>query len=159
MARSPDTIAALATPAGASALAVIRVTGNEAEKLAELLGGEAPLPRRAHRADYRDRAGILVDDVLLTFFPEPHSATGGHVLEISSHGNPFIAQRILEDLFARGCRPAQPGEFTRRAFLNGRLDLSQAEAVMDVISARSERALRRGPPAVAGAPWAAACRN
>jgi tRNA modification GTPase len=82
-----------------------------------------------------------VDDVLFTFFPEPRSATGEHVLEISCHGNPFIAQRLLEDLFARGCRPAGPGEFTRRAFLNGKIDLSQAEAVMDLISARSERAL------------------
>src|SRR5580658_1838207 len=151
MARSPDTIAALATPAGASALAVIRVTGNEAEKLARVLGGDAPLPRRARRSDYRDLAGVLVDDVLLTFFPEPNSATGEHVLEVSCHGNPFIAQRILEDLFARGCRPAEPGEFTRRAFLNGRMDLSQAEAVMDLISARSERALASARQVLRGA--------
>ena len=79
--------------------------------------------------------------MLLTFFEGPRSYTGEDALEISCHGNPFIAQKILEDLFARGCRPAEPGEFTQRAFLNGRMDLSQAEAVMDLIHARSERAL------------------
>ena len=136
-----DTIAALATPVGTSALAVIRVSGPEVERLASALAGSPPSPRAARRRDYRTRSGELLDDVLLTFFPEPGSYTGEHVLEVSCHGNPFIAQRILEDLFARGCRPAQPGEFTRRAFLNGRLDLSQAEAVMDVIAARGERAL------------------
>jgi tRNA modification GTPase len=141
MARSPDTIAALATPAGTAALAIIRITGPDTARLAGELAGSPPRARTARHADYRDRAGALVDDVLFTFFPEPRSATGEHVLEISCHGNPFIAQRILEDLLARGCRPAEPGEFTRRAFLNGRMDLSQAEAVMDVISARSERAL------------------
>ena len=141
MGRSPDTIAALATPAGASALAVIRITGPDTERLARGLFGSPPPPRAARRGRYADRDGVPVDEVVFTFFPEPRSATGEHVLEISCHGNPFIAQRILEDLFARGCRPAEPGEFTRRAFLNGKMDLSQAEAVMDLISARSERAL------------------
>jgi len=141
MARPHDTIAALATPPGVSALAVIRISGSDAGILAGELAGAPPPPRIASRADYVDRGGVLVDDVLLTFFPEPRSYTGEPVLEVSCHGSPFIAQRILEDLFARGCRAAEPGEFTRRAFLNGRLDLSQAEAVMDVIAARSERAL------------------
>jgi tRNA modification GTPase len=141
MAHSSDTIAALATPAGTAALAVIRITGSDAGRLAAELAGSPPPPRRARRGEYRDRSGATVDEVLFTFFPEPRSATGENVLEISCHGNPFIAQRVLEDLFARGCRPAEPGEFTRRAFLNGKMDLSQAEAVMDLISARSERAL------------------
>jgi tRNA modification GTPase len=92
-------------------------------------------------ADYRSAAGLLVDDVLFTFFRGPHSYTGEDSLEVSCHGNPFIAQKILEDLLKRGCRLAGPGEFTQRAFLNGRMDLSQAEAVMDLIHARSERAL------------------
>ena len=100
-----------------------------------------PPPRTAHHGDYRDRDGKIVDDVLTTFFTAPHSYTGEDVLEISSHGNPFIAQKILEDLLSRGCRSAEAGEFTKRAFLNGRIDLSQAEAVMDLIHARSERAL------------------
>lgn len=141
MAPPHDLIAAPATPAGTSALAVIRISGNNTEGLARDLLGSPPLPRTVRRGDYRDRSGALLDDVLFTFFPEPKSYTGESSLEISCHGNPFIVQRILEDLFARGCRPAEPGEFTRRAFLNGRLDLSQAEAVMDLIQARSDRAL------------------
>ncbi len=141
MGQFSDTIAALATPTGTSALAVLRISGSDTERLATALVGTPPPPRQATRADYRDQSGRLVDDVLVTYFRAPASYTGEDVLEISCHGNPFIAQRILEDLLARGCRAAQPGEFTQRAFLNGRLDLSQAEAVMDLIHARSERAL------------------
>lgn len=141
MPRSIDTIAALATPAGTSALAIVRVSGLDTGRLAREIFGETPPPRIARRGDYRAQGGALVDDVLATFFPEAGSYTGEDALEISCHGNPFIAQTILEDLFARGCRPAGPGEFTQRAFLNGRMDLSQAEAVMDLISAHSERAL------------------
>jgi tRNA modification GTPase len=141
MARPTDTIAALATPAGRSALAVIRISGSDTERLAREIFGEVPPPRTARRGDYRDRAGVLLDDVVFTVFREPNSYSGEDALEISCHGSPLIAQKALEDLFARGCRPAEPGEFTRRAFLNGRIDLSQAEAVMDLIHARSERAL------------------
>lgn len=142
MSRHADTIAALATPVGTAALAVVRISGPDTIKLAgELAGGSPPPPRAATHVDYRDRTGGVVDDVLLTFFAGPRSYTGEDALEISCHGNPFIAQKILEDLFARGCRPAEAGEFTQRAFLNGRMDLSQAEAVMDLIHARSERAL------------------
>jgi len=141
MGQFSDTIAALATPTGTSALAVLRISGSDTGRLAAALVGAPPPPRQATRTDYRDRSGQLVDDVLVTVFRAPASYTGEDVLEISCHGNPFIAQRILEDLLARGCRAAQPGEFTQRAFLNGRLDLSQAEAVMDLIHARSERAL------------------
>jgi tRNA modification GTPase len=136
-----DTIAALATPVGTSAIAVLRVSGPDTKGIAAAILGKSPLPRSVRRADYRDAAGVLIDDVLLTFFSAPRSYTGEDSLEISSHGSPYVAQRILEDLFARGCRPAEPGEFTLRAFLNGRMDLSQAEAVMDLIHARSERAL------------------
>jgi tRNA modification GTPase len=103
------------------------------------------------RGDYRDRAGDLVDDVVFTFFRAPNSYTGDDLLEISCHGNPLIVQKILEDLFARGCRPAEPGEFTRRAFLNGRMDLGQAEAVVDLIHARSERALAAANQQLRGA--------
>jgi len=151
MARPSDTIAALATPAGTSALAILRVSGPDTARLArEILGSPPPL-RSAHHAHYRDRAGTAVDEALFTFFAGPHSYTGEDALEISCHGNPFIAQKILEDLFARGCRPALPGEYTQRAFLNGRLDLSQAEAVMDVIQARGERALAAAQRLLSGA--------
>ncbi len=138
---SLDTIAALATPVGTSAIAVVRASGPDCAGLARAIFGDTPPPRVAHHADYRDRSGAVVDDVLVTFFAGPKSYTGEDTLEISSHGNPFIAQRILEDLLARGCRAAEAGEFTKRAFLSGRMDLSQAEAVMDLIHARSERAL------------------
>lgn len=141
MPRPHDTIAALATPVGTSAIAVIRASGPDTADLTRSIFGTTPPPRLVTRADYRDSAGILVDDVLVTFFQGPRSYTGDDSLEVSCHGNPFIAQRILEDLFARGCRPAQPGEFTQRAFLNGQMDLTQAEAVMDMIHARGERAL------------------
>lgn len=136
-----DTIAALATPAGTSAIAVVRASGPQVAGLVSGIFQETPLPRTARHADYRDARGQLVDDVLFTFFAAPNSFTGEDTLEISCHGNPFIAQKILEDLLARGCRAAEAGEFSKRAFLNGRMDLSQAEAVMDLIHARSERAL------------------
>jgi tRNA modification GTPase len=141
-----DTIAALATPAGTSALALIRVTGPECRALAAAIFGRpaAELPeRRAAYGVYRAAGpeARVLDDLVWVFCAGPRSATGEDTLELSCHGNPLIAQLILDDLFRRGCRAAEPGEFTRRAFLNGRLELSQAEAVMDLIHARSERAL------------------
>ena len=151
MPRLHDTIAALATPAGTAAIAVVRASGPEAKRLVREIFGDSPLPRSAFHADYRNHAGALVDDVLFTFFKGPHSYTGEDALEVSCHGNPFIAQKILEDFFVRGCRPAEPGEFTQRAFLNGRMDLSQAEAVMDLIHARSERALAAANQQLRGA--------
>lgn len=138
---SHDTIVALATPVGTSAIAVVRASGPQCAELARAILGKTPRARFALHGDYRDRHGVVIDDVVATFFAGPKSYTGEDVLEISSHGNPFIAQKILEDLLARGCRAAEAGEFSRRAFLNGRIDLSQAEAVMDLIHARSERAL------------------
>lgn len=141
MSPSTDCIAALATPVGVSAIAVVRASGPQVPELVRVIFGLTPPPRSAQHADYRDLRGALVDDVLFTWFASPNSYTGQDTLEISSHGNPYIAQKILEDLLARGCRCAEPGEFTQRAFLNGRMDLSQAEAVMDLIHARSERAL------------------
>ncbi len=136
-----DTIAALATPVGTSAIAVVRASGPQASALTRAIFRETPPPRTARHADYRDTHGQLIDDVLFTYFAGPGSFTGEDSLEISCHGNPFIAQKILEDLLGRGCRPAEGGEFSKRAFLNGRMDLSQAEAIMDLIHARSERAL------------------
>ncbi len=141
MSRYLDTIAALATPVGTSAIALVRVSGPASARLVTDIFGEAPAPRLARHADYRDRHGLVLDDVLFTFFAGPASYTGEDSLEISCHGNPYIAQRLVEDLLSRGCRSAEPGEFTQRAFLQGQIDLAQAEAVMDLIHARSERAL------------------
>ncbi len=136
-----DNIAALATPVGTAAIALLRASGAKVRELLTKIFGAVPTARMAMHADYRDSDGILLDDVVYTYFAGPNSYTGEDSMEISCHGNPYIAQRILEDLFRRGCRGAEAGEFTKRAFLNGRLDLSQAEAVMDLIHARSERAL------------------
>jgi tRNA modification GTPase len=141
MSRYLDTIAALATPVGTSAIALVRVSGPDSARLVTDIFGETPAPRLARHADYRDRQGLVLDDVLFTFFAGPASYTGEDSLEISCHGNPYIAQRLVEDLLSRGCRSAEPGEFTQRAFLQGQIDLAQAEAVMDLIHARSERAL------------------
>jgi tRNA modification GTPase len=151
MARHTDTIAALATPAGTAALAVIRISGPDTKRLAGEVLGSAPSPRVATHGDYADRSGSVVDDVVAMLFAGPNSYTGEDALEISCHGSPFIARKILADLLARGCRPAGPGEFTQRAFLNGRMDLSQAEAVMDLINARSERALAAARRVLRGA--------
>ncbi len=140
-ANTNDTIAAPATPKGTSAIAVVRVSGPDCGTLAEAIFGTTLSPRAATHLPYRDAANQVVDDVLVTAFKGPASYTGEDVLEISTHGNPLISQLVLDDLFKRGCRPAEAGEFTRRAFLNGRLDLSQAEAVMDLIHARSARAV------------------
>lgn len=148
---STDTIAALATPVGTSAIAVVRASGPQVAGLVQAIFGAAAPPRVAQHADYRDLRGALVDDVVFTVFAAPNSFTGEDTVEISCHGNPFIAQKILEDFLARGCRPAEAGEFSKRAFLNGRMDLSQAEAIMDLIHARSERALTAANQQLRGA--------
>ena len=137
-----DTIAAPATPTGTSALAVVRASGPLVARLVHDIFGEAPLPRQSVRADYREQqTDVVIDEVVFTYFKEPNSYTGEDLLEISCHGNPFIVSKIVSDLAQRGCRLAEPGEFTKRAFLNGKMDLSQAEAVADLIHARSEQAL------------------
>lgn len=139
-----DTIAALATPAGAAALALIRISGPGCRDVAAA-AFERPvesLPeRRPVYARYRAHDGAVLDDLVWTFLPGPRTATGEDCLELSCHGNPLIVRLILADLLVRGCRAAEPGEFTKRAFLSGRLELTQAEAVMDLIHAGSERAL------------------
>ncbi|MFM9032093.1 MAG: tRNA uridine-5-carboxymethylaminomethyl(34) synthesis GTPase MnmE [Opitutaceae bacterium] len=135
------TICAAATPAGESALAVVRISGSDTKRIATERAGSPPPPRRAVRRAYRTADSAELDDVVLTFFTGPRSYTGEDTQEISCHGNPFIVRRILEDLRRRGCRLAEPGEFTQRAFLCGRMGLTQAVAVMDVSRARGDRAL------------------
>lgn len=138
-----DTIAALSTPVGESAIAVIRLSGPACAEIGQQALGrsQALKPRFAHFGHYRDLRGQVIDDCVVTLFEQGKSFTGEAMLEIAPHGNPLIVQKIMEDLFARGCRPAEPGEFTRTAFLNGKMDLSQAEAVSDLIRARSDRSI------------------
>ncbi len=139
-----DTIAALATPPGVGALAIIRMSGPQAaDILRACTGRKKPLePRRATLVRLRSEAGHVLDEAVATHFVAPASFTGEDVVELCCHGGLLVVRRVLERLLACGARPAEPGEFSRRAFENGRLDLTQAEAVMDVISAGSDLALR-----------------
>lgn len=140
---SIDTIVALSTPVGESAIALIRLSGPDCAILGQTLLQRAnPLKARyAYFGQLVSQEGQLLDDALVTFFEEGKSFTGQAMLEISAHGNPLIVQKIIEDLLIRGCRLAEPGEFSRTAFLNGKIDLSQAEAISDLIRARSDRSL------------------
>ena len=133
-----DTIAALATAPGAGAVAVVRLSGPEAWRVAAsfLDRAAAPEPRRQTLAWALD-GGAPLDRVLVTAFPAGASYTGEELVELSCHGSPFVVERLLALCRAAGARPARPGEFTQRAYLNGKLDLAQAEAVCDLIAARS----------------------
>lgn len=147
-----STITAFATPLSESAIAVIRVSGPDSGKIArEAFGSkDIPKPRYSKYGVYRSASGEVIDECLYVFFNNKASYTGEDSLEIYCHGNPFIAKKIVSDLIDRGCRQALPGEFTRRAFLNGKMDLTQAEAVADVISARSESALNAAQKLLGG---------
>src|SRR6266545_3678041 len=133
-----DTIVAIATPPGRGALGVVRLSGPRALSLAgEFLDrGDSLQPRHATfaRVQRIDSASAL-DEVVATFFPAPHSYTGEHVVEITGHGSPVLMQAVLRRAIAAGARLAEPGEFTLRAFLNGKRDLIQSEAVADLIDA------------------------
>lgn len=144
--READTIAALATPVGAGAIAVIRISGPQAIACADkVFRGNAKLrdavPGRVLRGAIVDR-DAAVDEVLVTVFRAPRSYTGEDVVEISGHGGAAVARSVLRAVLEAGAQPAPPGEFTRRAFLNGKMDLTQAEAVMDLINARGEAAAK-----------------
>ena len=150
-----DTIAAIATPRGTGGIAVVRVSGQLAIASANsIFAGSVPLMEaESHRAYYGkviERHSVegaachqvFVDEAVVTVFRAPRSYTREDVVEVSCHGSPLLSQRILELLLGRGCRLAEPGEFTQRAFLNGRFDLSQAEAVADIIRAKTDLSLR-----------------
>ena len=145
-----DTITAIATPTGEGGISVIRISGGRSLDFAANLFRSSSgthlkefLPQRVYFGEIRDpKSQTTVDEVLLTFFKGPKSFTAEDVIEISGHGGLFVTTKILALLLDQGARLAEPGEFTRRAFLNGRIDLSQAEAVTDVIHAASDRALR-----------------
>ena len=144
-----DTIAAIATGAGVSAIGVLRVSGPAAIAAAEAVfrpRDGRPLSAHAPRALVRGNLlgpdGETVDDCLAVFFPAPHSYTGERCVEFHCHGSPIVLRLGLQALFAQGARQAGPGEFTRQAFLNGKLDLTEAEAVMDLIDAESAAAAK-----------------
>ena len=132
-----DTIVAIATPRGRGGIGVVRVSGSDVLRVAAALLPASPAlsPRHATLAHAVDERSAAIDTVVATSFPAPHSYTGEDVVEISGHGNPVLLDRIVGAAVAAGARLAQPGEFTLRAFLNGRIDLAQAEAVADLVDA------------------------
>ena len=138
----PDTIAAIATAPGRGGIGVVRVSGRELLPLAERLTGKTPAPRTATLAGFRAENGETIDTGLLLYFPAPHSFTGDDVLELHGHGGTVVLNLLLARCLDLGARLAEPGEFTRRAFLNGKLDLAQAEAVIDLIDASTTAAAR-----------------
>src|SRR6185503_8177589 len=132
-----DTIVAIATAPGRAGLGVVRISGPDAHTIAgRLLDCERLEPRRATFTKVRTapEAARSLDEVVATWFPEPRSYTGEHVVELSAHGSPDILESIVRAVIDAGARLARPGEFTFRAFLNGRIDLVQAEAVADLIA-------------------------
>lgn len=147
---SADTIAAIATAPGRGGIGVVRVSGAGLLEFAEVLTGKSPAPRRATMADFRAADGEAIDQGILLYFPAPHSFTGEDVLELQGHGGPVVMQALLARCRELGARLAEPGEFTRRAFLNDKLDLAQAEAVADLIEASTAQAARSALRSLSG---------
>lgn len=138
-----DTIAAIATAPGPAGVSIVRISGADAHAIGTKLSRALPSEERltAHYARFRHpKTDAVIDDGIILFFRAPHSYTGEDVVELQGHGGRLPSSRLLEIALAAGARPAEPGEFTRRAFLNGRIDLARAEAVMDFIGASSDRA-------------------
>ena len=137
-----DTIAAIASAPGAAGVGIVRVSGPHVPRIAQALLGRTPTSRHAHFAAFRGADAALIDRGLLLYFPAPASYTGEHVLELQGHGSSVLLDALLRRVCELGARLARPGEFTERAFLNGKLDLAQAEAVADLIAARSQAGAR-----------------
>ena len=153
--RLDDTIVAIATPAGEGALAIVRLSGKQALEIADrLFAGRVSLSTvpgfTIHHGQARFPGGDEIDEVLASVFRAPRSFTGEDSVEFSCHGGMLVTHLILDGALAAGARQAEPGEFTRRAFLNGRMDLSQAEAVADLIAARTDKAVRASLDQLAG---------
>ncbi len=142
MTPKPDAIAAIATAPGRGGIGVVRISGSGLLPLAAALSGKTPKARYATLADFKAADGSVIDSGLLLYFPAPHSFTGEDVLELQGHGGPVVMQMLLARCLDLGARLAEPGEFSRRAFLNGKLDLAQAEAVADLIDAATASAAR-----------------
>ncbi|MGQ0544657.1 MAG: tRNA uridine-5-carboxymethylaminomethyl(34) synthesis GTPase MnmE [Betaproteobacteria bacterium] len=137
-----DTIAAVATAPGKGGIGVVRISGAEVPRIAQAVLGRLPAPRHASLAAFRDARGERIDHGIAVYYPAPGSYTGEPVLELQGHGGPVVMQELLRACLDAGARLAEPGEFTRRAFLEGKLDLAQAEAVADLIDAASREAAR-----------------
>ncbi len=139
---SGDTIVAIATPPGRGGIGIVRVSGPEVASIAHSLLGGLPKPRQATLRAFRDARGQAFDEGLALYFPGPNSFTGEDVLEVHGHGGPVVLDMMVARVLELGARPARPGEFSERAFLNGKIDLAQAEAVADLIASGSVSAAR-----------------
>ncbi len=145
-----ETIAAIATAPGSGGIGIVRVSGPACRHIAEGVLGHCPAPRYAAYLDFRDADSSLIDRGIAIYYVAPHSYTGEEVLELQAHGGPALMQLLLKRCLALGARQALPGEFTKRAYLNDKLDLAQAEAVIDVINASTEAAARSAVRSLSG---------
>lgn len=146
-----DTIAAIATATGRGGVGIVRVSGPKAKQVAEQLLSISLQPRHAHYCDFTSHKGEVLDQGIALFFPGPNSFTGEDVLELQGHGGPVILDLLLREITQLGIRLARPGEFSERAFLNDKLDLTQAEAIADLIDATNEQAARNALHSMQGA--------
>lgn len=152
-----DTICAISTPLGEGGIGIVRVSGPDAYAIAGNIfecskssSPEYPVPRRLYHGYIKDKSGTILDEVLVSFMPAPYTYTRENIVEINCHSGIFALRAILKRVMDSGVRLAEPGEFTKRAFLHGRIDLSQAEAVMNIIRARSEEAVKVAARALQG---------
>jgi len=145
-----DTIAAIATASGSGGIGVVRVSGPASQAIARGILGSCPAPRHAAYLPFQEADGIVIDRGIAIYYTNPHSYTGEDVLELQAHGGPALMQLLLARCLALGARQAEPGEFTRRAYLNDKLDLAQAEAVADVINASTAEAARSAMRSLSG---------
>ncbi|NEX18776.1 tRNA uridine-5-carboxymethylaminomethyl(34) synthesis GTPase MnmE [Thiorhodococcus mannitoliphagus] len=146
-----DTIAAVATPPGIGGVGILRVSGPCVLRIAEEILGRTPEPRHATFAVFREADGDFIDEGIALYFPAPKSFTGEHVLELQGHGGPVVMDLLLRRCLQLGARLARPGEFSERAFLNGKLDLAQAEAIADLIEGSTALAVRLAGRSLQGA--------
>ncbi|OYZ08029.1 MAG: tRNA uridine-5-carboxymethylaminomethyl(34) synthesis GTPase MnmE [Methylophilales bacterium 16-45-7] len=145
-----DTIAAIATASGAGGIGIVRVSGALSQSIAKAVLGHCPPPRHAAYLAFQDAEGQLIDRGIAIYYPNPHSYTGEDVLELQAHGGTALMQILLARCIVLGARQAMPGEFTRRAYLNDKLDLAQAEAVADLINAATEQAAKSAMRSLSG---------
>ena len=142
MTENNDTIAAIATPPGRGGIGVIRVSGNRCKAIYQSLTGESPAPRQVRYVSFKSSSQQIIDRGLALYFEKPASYTGEDVMECQAHGSRVLLGMLLDEIILLGARAARPGEFTERAFLNGKMDLVQAEAVADLIDSNSKKAAR-----------------
>lgn len=150
MSAKVDTICAIATPSGRGGVGIVRLSGPKSFEIAQTLYPPLPPPRQAALRSFKNTAGDIIDEGLVLTFQAPHSFTGEDVVEIQAHGSPVVLNLLVESLISQGARLAEPGEFSKRAYLNNRIDLVQAEAIADLIEATTEQAARAAQHSLQG---------